>query len=197
MTGIECLKAELLKRGFNKAQADSKVVIGVLEILTESNGKYSDMDQLLKDIDILETKKANLQSNIYDIMNTCYTLRLEFDEIISKVKKYANSRYKETTDYIDTFFKALSECETPEARDSLKVAQTYINAVSIDTKYDNTAFIIGLASILSQYHTGAIEQLRKINPKIPEIKIDATPTGNMIYSNRKIWQVTEKKEKDG
>ena len=46
MTGIECLKAELLKRGFNKAQADSKVTIGVLEILTESNGKYSDMEKI-------------------------------------------------------------------------------------------------------------------------------------------------------
>ena len=198
MTGIECLKAELLKRGFNKSQAESKVVIGVLEILTESSGKYSDMDQLLKDINSLKAEESELQRNIYDFRRTSDTLKLEFKEIISEIEKYADNRYKQTTDYIDTFFKALSECETPEARDSLKVAQTYINAVSIDTKYDNTAFIIGLASILSQGHAGAIEQLRKINPKIPEIKLDVTTSKGSFYGyDRKIWRVTEKREKDG
>lgn len=153
------------------------------------------MDQLLKDIDILEAKKASLRRDIETFSNMRDTLNSEFNEIISKVKEFADRKYKETIDYINSFFKTLSECETPEARDSIKIAQTYINAVSIDTKYDNTAFIIGLASILSQWNTGAIEQLYKINPKIPEIQIDVQTDRESFHgADRKIWRVTEKKK---
>ena len=70
-------------------------------------------------------------------------------------------------DYVENFFTALETCETDKGRDALRAAQMFVNSVTIDSKYDNTAFIIGLASILSQGNVGPIEELKKINNKIP------------------------------
>jgi hypothetical protein len=42
----------------------------------------------------------------------------------------------------------------------------FVNSVNIDSKYDNTAFIVGLAAILSNGECGAISELKKINPKL-------------------------------
>ena len=103
-------------------------------------------------------------------MNAC---KSELQQIIQMVDSVADKHYQETRNYIDVFLKAISDCETQEARDALRTAQMFINSVSVDTKYDNTAFIIGLASILSQGKTGAIDELRKINPKIPKFGMKA------------------------
>ena len=48
----------------------------------------------------------------------------------------------------------------------MRAAQVFVNAVSVDTKYDNTAFIIGLAAILSKNGIGAMDELKKINSKV-------------------------------
>ena len=44
----------------------------------------------------------------------------------------------------------------------------FIDSVDVATKYDNTAYIIGLASILSNGSMDAIAELRKINNKLPD-----------------------------
>ena len=173
MNGIECLKAELLRRGFTKQQADSKVVLGVLEILSESNGQYAKMDKILDDVNDLESRKSRLEVEAREYEKKRNAIRDNMDNIIQEVNDRAGRLYHETLEYIERFFKALEESETPEGRDALKAAQMFVNTVDVDTKYDNTAFIIGLASILSKGNTAPIDELRKINKKIPEIKLNA------------------------
>ena len=60
----------------------------------------------------------------------------------------------------------MEQAETPEARDRLRVAQAFINSVDIDTKYDNTAFIVGLSALLSGVQINPLKEIQKINPKI-------------------------------
>ena len=173
MNGIECLKTELLKRGFTKQQADSKVVLGVLEILSESNGQYTKMDKILDDVNDLEIRKSRLEAEAMEYEKKRNAIRDNMDSIIKEVNDRAGRLYHETLEYIEKFFSALEQSETPGGRDALKAAQMFVNTVDVDTKYDNTAFIIGLASILSQGNTAPIDELRKINKKIPEIKLKA------------------------
>ena len=49
----------------------------------------------------------------------------------------------------------------------MRRAQMFVNSVDVETKYDNTAFIVALGAILSDGKIGAIEELRKINPRMP------------------------------
>lgn len=158
MSGYECLKAELINRGFNKVQAESKVVVGVLDILSNSNGEYSDMYKLNQEI---QAQKKQIEIRKMELNH----IRNQYDTYVREAQRL-HDEYKK---YIDDFLKAISECETAEGRDALKAAQMFVNSVSVDTKYDNTAFIIGLAQILAQGKTGAIDELRKINSRIPNI----------------------------
>ena len=72
-------------------------------------------------------------------------------------------------EYIANFYKALFDCDTEEGKDVMRTAQVFINSVNVKTVYDNTAFIIGLAAILSGGKVGAIEELHKLNTKIPSV----------------------------
>ena len=77
---------------------------------------------------------------------------------------------KEWEEYVDKFNKSLEECETAEGRDTLRTAQMFVNTVDIETCYDRTAYIIGLASILSNGRMSAIDELKKINKNLPDVE---------------------------
>lgn len=169
MTGLECLRAKLREMGFTKAQTENRTVLAVLEILSGCN-EYRNEDKLLEEIKQLECRANSLAS-------TCkaYSQRLEvitgkFEKIKAELKEASDACYKEEKEYIDAFFKALNEAETPEARDALRIAQMYVNSVTVNTKYDNTAFIVGLAAILSKGAIAPMDELHKINPKIPKVE---------------------------
>lgn len=162
MTGLDLLREEMERRGLNKAQCTSKVAAVVLDILTESDGKYAEMakeeskeSQHLQDLRseacVLEHKARTYKCNLQ-----------ELERVYEQIKQKALREQE----YIDGFLAALQECETPEGRDAMKRAQVFINSVDVDTKYDNTAFIIALGAILSNGEIGGIEQLQKINQKI-------------------------------
>ncbi len=184
MTGLECLKEELLRKGYTKQQVESKILIGVIEAVSGSDGRYTDMSRIEQEISGLEKKKETLMKKAEYYQSWANYFKDEFDGIIKAVNSECDKRYEETKTRIDRFQKALTECETPEARDALKTAQMFINSVDVDTKYDNTAFIIGLASILSQGRTAPIEELQKINSKIPHFQIDAKQGFSKAYTIR-------------
>lgn len=146
MTNLEELRQEIKKQKLG-ISTDSKWLVKVLELITGADGKYSDMDRLEKEIISL---KLQIKAYKHDLE----TLKAEARGVISP-----------TQEYIDKFFKALEECETPEGKDALKKAQMFVNTVNIDTKYDNTAFIYGLASILTQ-SCAPLDELKKVNPKL-------------------------------
>lgn len=161
MTGIECLHEELMKRGYKKQQIiNLKIIPEMLDIVSNSNGMYQDLDTLQKDVNRLQREKKTLEDDLA-------VLRLS----ISDFEKRIEARYKLTEEYIEKFFNAIGSCETAEARDALKIAQMFVNTVDVDTKYDNTAFIIGLSAILSSGALAPVDELRKINKKIPSFKL--------------------------
>lgn len=157
MTGLELLRNEMISRGCTRAQAESKTVAVVLDIVANSGTMYTDTERLLSDIEHLEAYKRWTEREIREKQN-------QADRIIAE----ARQEEKRVREYIEKATKAMMECETQEGRDALRSAQMFVNSVDPQTKYDNTAFIIGLASILSRGNVAAIDELRKINPKIPK-----------------------------
>lgn len=156
MTSLDCLREELKRRGMINAQIESTVVAVVLDIVANSGDKYTKIREAEH-----ETSKRlkELEWQVENAERRLRSMRIEEEEL--------RQRREQFEDYIDKFNKGLNECETAEGRDAMRTAQVYINSVDVDTKYDNTAYIIGLASILSNGKISAIEELQKINKKIP------------------------------
>lgn len=155
MTGLECLRAELRKRGFQKGQTESKVVSGVLDILSETGDMYKDQDKLIEERNALLSEISYLK-----------TWKTRFDYEIKIKEEAIESRRKEAREYIEAWYKAIEDCETPEGKDIMRTAQMFVNTVTVDSKYDNTAFIIGLAGILSGNKVAPMLELKKINKKL-------------------------------
>lgn len=161
MNGIECFKEEMRKRGMTNQQIESKAVMVALDILSNGNGKISESLELLQDI---KRKIA------------CYKLKSEqamkcadsYRKMADRQTKIIEEKWTEYDEYIKAFNKSLEECETAEGRDRLRLAQMYVNSVNIETKYDNTAYIIGLASVISGGNIAPIMALKQINNKIPD-----------------------------
>ena len=181
MTGLECLREALRQAGATTAQANSKVVEMTLGILAEQPGLYSDEARLLSEIHTLESKRNQLLREIE-------RLKSEKSRLDKTLADFAESEIKPLFGYIDRFLEAISKGETPQGRDALKCAQMFVNSVNVDTKYDNTAFIIGLAQILSCGKIDAIDELRKVNHKIPAVR---TPDGNIQFNKAEDGSVVQ------
>ena len=155
MTGLELLREELKKRGFNDHNVNGKLVAAVLDILSNTDHVYSDMVKAEQELDAVRRRVKRM---------TLEYLRREH-ELEKAEQDFKQARW-EMVQYIEKFNSALSECETAEGRDAMRRAQMFVNSVSVGSKYDNTAFIIGLASILTNGSIGAIDELKKVNPKL-------------------------------
>lgn len=167
MTGLECLKEEMLKRGCTKGQIDSKLVPIVLDIVAQSGGVYQDIAKLQDDY---EYQKKRVLAMEREHEKSAAAYERERRSMQSELRALQDKKRSDLA-YIDEFNRALSDCETPEGRDIMRAAQMFVQTVDVDTKYDNTAYIVGLASILSGGHVGAINELRKINKKIPHTSL--------------------------
>jgi chromosome segregation ATPase len=164
MTGIECLQEELLKRGFSKQKiANNSLIPEMLDIFANSQGLYKDLDKLQKDIKRLEKEKAAAEGDLQELRHAKTAIEWNYQNI-------ANSYYKPVQESINRFLDALNSAETQEARDALRTAQMFIQSVDVRTAYDNTAFIIGLSAILSKGAIDPVDELRKINTKIPTVE---------------------------
>lgn len=156
MNGLDCLREEMASRGLTRVQIESKTVAVVLDILSKSGDKYQKMWETEQEL----TKRASAaQQTIRYLDDKKYDLDRKENEL--------REVFETERKYIDDFNKSLEECETQEGRDRMRIAQMFVNSVDIDTKYDNTAFIIGLSAILSGGQINAIKELKKINSKLP------------------------------
>lgn len=155
MTGLELLREELKKRGFNDHNVNGKLVAATLDILSNTDHVYSDMVKAEQELDAVrrEVKRKSI----------AYKQREFYLEQAERDFKQARL---EMVQYIEKFNAAIADCETAEGRDAMRRAQMFVNSVSVGSKYDNTAFIIGLASILTNGSIGAIDELKKVNPKL-------------------------------
>lgn len=160
MTGLECLKKELLARGCSKAQLQSKVIPIILDIVAHSGEQYQQIDGLQEEIKKLEKRRD-------DIAGQVKRQEVNFEFIKGRIDDIRKREWLEAPEYVQEFYKALENCETDNGRDAMRCAQMFVNSVSVDTKYDNTAFIIGLSAILSCGKVAAVRELNKINKRIP------------------------------
>lgn len=156
MTGMDLLKKELAARGASKVQLESKILPLVVEVIAGApDGTYTTIEeekeqaaQMIREARLLQDRTRNRW------------------EAVEKERRENQKQFDVDAAYISAFNDSLKNCETAEWRDRMRIAQLYINSISIDTKYDNTAFIIGLGAILSGGSIGAIDELRKINPRL-------------------------------
>lgn len=166
MTGLDLLHKELADRGFSKAQINSKIVPAVLDILANAGTEYTDLTALRQEHDDILRYNNSLAADIRDKQRQINSLMSTVSKLEETVYNAIDEEIREQREYLEKVMKALTEGETPEARDALRRAQMFVNSVNVNSKYDNTAFIIGLATILSDGNLTAIDELKKMNPKL-------------------------------
>ena len=164
MTGLELLKEEMLKRGASKTMVESKTAALVLDILSEGKSYATREYELVQRETDVALRERCARSN-----EAAYEARVKGDaERVLREAERKEKKCNELIQYIKEFLAGLNECETAEARDNMRIAQIFVNTANVNTKYDNTAFIIGLASILSGKKLNGITELKKINTKFAE-----------------------------
>lgn len=178
MNGMDCLRAEMSKRGMTKSQCESKVVAVVVDILSESGNAYLgvyDAEQTLaglkREINDAKYQLQELRSELSGTNDSVNYRRRAIEHEIESATRNIEQQRGEIQSYINGFFESLQNCETAEGRDAIKKAQMFRKSIEIETTYDNTAYIIGLSAILSNGKVAAIEEIKKINPKLAEVSI--------------------------
>lgn len=167
MTGLELLRKEMERRGATKSQINSKVAPMVLDILSETGQLYTTIKEDEERLQMLQSQVHNTQMHIQRQEKT----RKELAEEINELKREKGKYLTEERQYVHDWLEALKDMETAEGRDLMRKVQVFVNSVDIKTKYDNTAFIVGLVSLLSNGKIGAIDELKKINRKMPGVDI--------------------------
>ena len=168
MTGLDCLREELASRGLSTQQINSKAVAVVLDVVAQSGNKYTEMWKSEQDVSKRER----------DALNTIMLAEHKEIDLKARIERaeraleLCEEKKRQIESYVSKMCKALENCETPEGRDTMRIAQMFVNTVNVDTKYDNTAYIIGLAAILSMGGISPIDELKKINKKLPDIDTD-------------------------
>ena len=177
MTGLELLQKEMRRRGATPNQINSKAVGMVLDIISGSISKstYLNIAEAKQHLTNIRNQVIGSEQELRSIRDTIDRERKSWIAERDRLEEATKGIGDEYIEYIENFQKSLMETETPEGRDAMRVAQMFINSVEIDTKYDNTAFIIGLSAILSGNSINAMEELKSINPNLfRENNIDPT-----------------------
>ena len=159
MTGLECLKEELIRRGCNKSQVEAKVVPMILDIVANNNTTvYQDTTEAEKKLSILRERLGRLEVRIADAERRTR----EAEEKARDAESVLTEQQKDAQTYLKKFEERLMKYEKAEQRDALRTAQTFVNTVKIQTPQNNTAFIIGLASILTGKNID-VEKLERVS----------------------------------
>lgn len=183
MTGLECLKEEMAKRGCSKAQMESKTVAIVLDILSNTGTKFTEQYEVEKTI---EDKKRRLELKETQLKGREKRIEQRMEEVEGRIND-VNKSIDETKEYIKSFYESLKQCETPEARDKQKLAQLFVNTVNLESSQNNTAFIEGLARILaSNTEAVAIERLKSVDTDLTQYSEHLkTGLGFMVNGRRR------------
>lgn len=162
MTGLDLLREELIKRGATRQQTESKLVAMTLDVIANTGTENADVWR--KEVDETEHLRKTMQEKRW-LEKEIVSLQMTLGSLERK-KALLLEKFNEVYAYVESFNESLNKCDTPEGRDRMRIAQMYVNTVNIDSKYDNTAFIIGLAAILTGGDVKPMEELKKINKKL-------------------------------
>lgn len=164
-TQIDECRDWLIAHGCHKQQVYCKtadtLIPAILDFITKG-----DLYTRLTEDEEQAVATAKVAQGLHRIVNE---YKSEIAELEQRRSSLIDARVNEIIGYIEEFNKAIQECETPEARDRLKMLQMFVNTVKVDTKYDNTAFINGIASILSGV-SASVDKLQKVTADEVSVK---------------------------
>lgn len=185
---LDELKKRLLEKGVNPKHMNSKTFEKMLLILVEAGEGITGIDLYKKQEEFEKecerrTEELDRRERIIDQKYERYNQLATIEDRTAACVKEGQEILDEYKANIQNVIDIMYKCETEEGRDKFRLAQLYINSVDVGTKYDNTAFIIGLASILSRPgNMDPINELVKINPKIPNVKLQGFSGGHLYLS---------------
>lgn len=171
MTGRELLEHQLKVK--YKYSTIPKTLDKVLEIIAD-NMNVLDVWRQEQHIEYLKERTKELEkenSRLYEKIGTKKFKYEQLEEAYRYLQEEIEKQVHEAEEYIRKLNDALLNCDTDTGKDALRAAQMYANTVEVNTVYDNTAFIVGLAAILSGNHINAVDEIKKINPDL-NLRID-------------------------
>ena len=146
MSGLENLRAKLSELGLNSNSINSKAVEMTVSVL--ANNDDIDVSLAFKGLlDEYNEKRNYLNSKLRELEKKEYTL-ISREKTLSNNQKMLEERGFQLQRMVSEFEDCLSECETSEGRDAIRRAAFFITNTKINTCYDNTAYINGLANLL-------------------------------------------------
>lgn len=157
MTGRELLEEEMRKRGATETQIKSKTFALTLDTIAQTDihtKAYEEEQHFLE----LQKKCQREQHRLDKIKELIDSSRKSLDKSREELKEKEDA----ISSYIDQFNQSLAECETAEGWDTMRRTQLFMNTVKINNDYDNTAFIKGLAMILSSGPFGNMTDLQRV-----------------------------------
>lgn len=174
MTGLECLREEMKRRGASDVMIKSASAAMVLDIVAHTNNQIyrqtkeaeDKLEQLNRAVEYARENKRRAEEEYNHVEKDLLDIRAKIQNGKSQLNARQQRELADAQAYIQDFNDSLKNCETPDGRDRMRTAQMFVDTVDVHTKYDNTAFIIGLAAILTQGKVNAIGELKKMNKKI-------------------------------
>ena len=165
-SGLDLLREAMVARGCTKSQIESKVVGIILDILANSDTLYTDLQAAEAKMEYAREQEIKAKAEVESAIRRREAVQREINEMRAEFRGEKEVVKK----YIEKFERSLSECETPEGRDAMSKMEIFINNVNVETKYDNTAYIVGLSAILGNSPISPVDELKKINTKLPMFK---------------------------
>ena len=171
MSGLDALREEMLKRGLTKTQVESKAVAVVLDILANAPDKTVFQQQY--EFEQAEKKMAEREAKVWRREAELERKVRDTESWVSEQHAKTDREISEKYEELSRFKRELLSCETAEARDRLRMAIIYKGAVNVNTVYDNTAYIKGLAEILAKKMEEDPAQAEDVKDA-EDVKIDLT-----------------------
>lgn len=153
MTGYELLKSKMLQYGATKNMIENKTFNLMITVLAEIT-KTDDFDYIEAFHEL--TRRFEQAAKNADNEKARYENIVLYLESEHKTAKYRSDELKEwigdllqITNELLSVDDEIVNAETPEQRDRIKAAVYLKDNTTINTCYDNTAFIRALGSVLS------------------------------------------------
>lgn len=148
--GFEYLKEELYKAGFNVSKVNSNVelIMAVVKIMTTDEGQRVAYEKAAEDLRRAQEYHRLADRKYTDADNVSYRNDMKMREI-EKATRQLEELQEETKAKQEELQNALEHLETPEARDSLRLAVLFKQDTrgKCRTDQNNTAYIHGLGQI--------------------------------------------------
>lgn len=173
---LERLKSILKEYGIFGSTANGKAVAVTYGIMTKCDEEQireaahlgNEIIRMKKEIEDLKEQRDYASEEAKEkILQETIRLQKKESELNDKAEKIEEEQKK-----LSELAERIDNAADQETKSKIIMAQWFRDNVDVKTAYDNTAFIVGLASVLGS--PAAIDQIQEINPKL----FEKVPTEN-------------------